>query len=477
MSKIKEIICVELVNNIIDEYKYKALMGFNKDSYILFCSACKDENLESILSDKTRILSDATNSSRELVKYKQILESDNIKTMGWVYSRVENLPKDIKTVSIQGNIDDIQYFVKHNEMLKDKEIIIGNNLALNDEMVNKLNYYFGKYDNVLYMIEGNTLPITMEEYKATLLYINNIVNMVKRYNYSPLEKLIYAYDIIRSREYHDVDNINKYYYSRDLTGACLGEDIVCFGFARILREVLNKLNISTINIYLNATFKKPNHVRNLIYLNDTTYNVNGFYELDTTFDCKKPDSNYLLSYHYFLKTIKEMADSDNKNNYLNSFKTIDERVIIDYQQYLSDGILTDNIKRIEESIIMFSILQGIDINLASDNANNLDLLINYKNLLNRPLDNRVFLDALNNVITNEYYGAYSYGFKEFYYILRNSNFKFINGFNIEKLGNDKNDYIKGWLDSYINNHAMQRIMTGQKLTKCLKRYALNRIDK
>ena len=175
MSKIKEIICVELVNNIIDEYKYKALMGFNKDSYILFCSACKDENLESILNDKTRILSDATNSSRELVKYKQILESDNIKTMGWVYSRVENLPKDIKTVSIQGNIDDIQYFVKHNEMLKDKEIIIGNNLALNDEMVNKLNYYFGKYDNVLYMIEGNTLPITMEEYKATLLYINNIV--------------------------------------------------------------------------------------------------------------------------------------------------------------------------------------------------------------------------------------------------------------------------------------------------------------
>ena len=52
MNEIKEIICVELDNDFNDEYKYKALMGFNKESYILFCSACRDEKYEIILSNK-----------------------------------------------------------------------------------------------------------------------------------------------------------------------------------------------------------------------------------------------------------------------------------------------------------------------------------------------------------------------------------------------------------------------------------------
>ena len=56
--------------------------------------------------------------------------------------------------------------------------------------------------------------------------------------------------------------------------------------------------------------------------------------------------------------MKEMAESDTKNNYLNSLKTIDEESIRDYQQYLSNSTLTDNIKRTEESIIKLSILNN-----------------------------------------------------------------------------------------------------------------------
>ena len=465
MSEIKEIICVELDNDFNDEYKYKAIMGFNKESYTLYCSAGKNEDYETMLSKKMQILSDADKSSREFVKKRYIRISDNIKTMDWVQSRVENLKDDIKTVNIKGKIDDIYYFVKQNSILTDKELIIGNNMPLNDEDFNKLYKYFGHDDDVLYGIKGNNSPIKIDEYRATLLYINNIVKMVERNNYSPLEKLIYAYDIIRSKEYKEVDTKEKYYYSRDLTSVCLGDYIVCVGFANILREVLNKLGIPTINIYFNSKVNKPSHVRNLVYLDDSAYHINGFYELDATFDCKNRISNYLLSYRYFLKTPQEMAYSDEKNNYVSSFKFINEEVTNDYHQFLNDNILTDQIRKLKDSLNELFMMKEKNV-LSEKKSSYINLLRQYKDYLNQPVDNITFFNALYHVRSNEYYqdsNLYPYGIKEFYYIIYNSNFKMINGDCID--------------DLLSNNENLQKNMLGIKLTKSLKEYSLNRIDK
>lgn len=471
MNEIKEIICVELDNDFNDEYKYKALMGFNKESYILFCSACRDEKYEIILSNKKQILSDTYKSSKELVKENCIPANDNIKTMDWVYSSIETLKDSIKTVNIKGNLDDICYFVKHNAILKDKELIIGNNLPLTMEVFDKLNDYFGKYDNVLYKIEGNFLPITIEEYRATLIYINNIINMVEKHDYSPLEKLIYVYDIIRSREYNEVDTKEKYYYSRDLTSACLGDYIVCVGFSNIVREILNKLGIPTINLYLNSKINEPSHVRNLVYLNDSIYNINGFYELDVTFGCKKINRKYLLNYRYFLKTPSEMAKSDKENNYDNSFKFIDEKALNDYQQFLKDNILTDNIREIKDSIAEFYMMKEkrilVSKYLDENKFNYYDLLLNYYNLLNRPIDNRTFFDALLRVRNNIFYqdNNQSFGLTELYSILKYSNFKFDNDNSVEQVDDN---YIKSWLEKYRTSNGLANRIPVVKLTRGLK---------
>jgi hypothetical protein len=105
--------------------------------------------------------------------------------------------------------------------------------------------------------------------------------------------------------------------------------------------------------------------------------------------------------------------------------------------------------------------------LDENKFNYYDLLLNYYNLLNRPIDNRTFFDALFRVRNNIFYqdNNQSFGLTELYSILKYSNFKFDNDNSVEQLDDN---YIKSWLEKYRTSNGLANRIPVVKLTRGLK---------
>ena len=71
----------------------------------------------------------------------------------------------------------------------------------------------------LFLVEGNSELITIDEFKKTIDYISEVVRKIKRHNLSPLEEIIYAYvlriefilrkDMMRENQNHVI--LQKFY--------------------------------------------------------------------------------------------------------------------------------------------------------------------------------------------------------------------------------------------------------------------------
>lgn len=184
-----------------------------------------------------------------------------------------------------------------------------------DEQIYNLNDYptikekYQSNPNIYFHIEGNTQPISIAEFEKTYNIINNIVSKIQKLNLSPLEQIMYVYDLARDRVYKEELITEPPYISRDLTSVLLGNRIVCVGFSNIFNQILENLGITSKKDHLKSIdSNEPNHVRNIVYVYDKKYNIEGNYLFDLTLDCKDniDDNTYLNSYRYFAKTKKEM---------------------------------------------------------------------------------------------------------------------------------------------------------------------------
>lgn len=184
-----------------------------------------------------------------------------------------------------------------------------------DEKIYNLNDYptikeqYKNNQNIYFYIEGNTQPISITDFEKTYNIINDIVSKIKKLNLSPLEQIMYIYDLVRDRIYTKELITEPPFISRDLTSVLLGNRIVCVGYANIFNQILQNLGIISKKEHLqNIDQNEPNHVRNIVYIQDKTYNIEGNYLFDLTLDSKdrEDDNTYLNSYRYFAKTKKEI---------------------------------------------------------------------------------------------------------------------------------------------------------------------------
>ncbi len=223
-----------------------------------------------------------------------------------------NLPnnqlfRDCKSTIIRGAFSDVITFINNNPELKNAEIVYDTELELNKDTLEQIKLYFGNIPSMKFRIKGNSQAISLDEYEKTVYAINDIVSKVKKYDYSPMEQLMYSYDLVRDRFYVKEDENEEEYVSRDLSSALLGDKIVCVGFANIYNEVVSLLGFGSRVFYLVDEERCIGHVRNLIYVDDSKYDINGLYFFDPTFDCKKSENNYfLMEYMFFAKTYREM---------------------------------------------------------------------------------------------------------------------------------------------------------------------------
>ncbi len=161
----------------------------------------------------------------------------------------------------------------------------------------------------------------LDEFEEMVDSLNTMVSLIESKGLSPLEKLMYAYDMVKANPYVKEAVKNHSGDSRYLHKVLTGDKIVCAGYSRILEELANRLNIPCS--YITGNSVKNNsiigrHARNLVYLKDDKYNIDGFFELDATWDSySKESKNKIAYYNHFLMPI----NSRNRKEYLNYKKS------------------------------------------------------------------------------------------------------------------------------------------------------------
>lgn len=144
--------------------------------------------------------------------------------------------------------------------------------------------------------------IRYEEFFNMFKELDKIINFVKRYNLSQIEQVMLIYDIIKANKYKKESDNENYNESRDLNRIINGDKIVCVGYANLINYILTSLKIKNRIVLMNYSNKRERHVRNLVFINDKKYNINGLFLLDCTWDSKK-DQKYLNNYNFFLKSL------------------------------------------------------------------------------------------------------------------------------------------------------------------------------
>ena len=133
---------------------------------------------------------------------------------------------------------------------------------------------------------GRTSVATLDEFLAMRDTLNYYKELILQNDLSSLERVIYAYDLIKSYKYQESTNKND---SRNIHSIVRDGKIVCVGYAEFLNELLKEVGIEsyTISTSVPTDNGSVDHRRSIIAINDDKYNINGLYAFDTTWDSNK----------------------------------------------------------------------------------------------------------------------------------------------------------------------------------------------
>lgn len=245
--------------------------------------------------------------------FKNDTSEVGIKTVEFInkcYDKIPELLANAEFVYFPYDIKEVAKYLQKNPELNDKKIILSTEFIFDDNFIDEIRDTFSNnVDNLYFIVQGNSNVVCFSECVETLKKLSAIVADVKRFNFSPLEQIMYVYDYVRDREYIEEGEFDDKSISRDLTKALLGERIVCTGFSNIFNAILRKLEIKSNTYDLKGN---PGHTRNIVHVEDSKYGVDGVYFFDTTWDskCQKTGFKFLDSYKFFCKT-KEEIDTFN----------------------------------------------------------------------------------------------------------------------------------------------------------------------
>ena len=425
------------VNEESELFNYNLYMGINSFDYEI--------TINTDLSDDFAKLIFSTGDIEEAIDFE--LETSNDPEVIDFYKQVKGKQRELlqnaEYVAFNFDIKSIANYVKKNPILKTKKILITDVYDLNPDIVKDIQTYFGdETSNIYFDVAGNNSFISFKEYGDTIRIINEMVDDTNRFNFSPLEKIMYAYDLVRNRVYtSEGDNEDKN-ISRTLSSVLLGDKIVCAGYAVVFKTLLEKLGINNREVYLYNADKTGGHARNEIYVQDEKYGIDGVYYFDTTWDSKKEedDNSYLLRYRFFAKTKESMDRIDNgrlvDENFPYFSKDIIEKVKKIIKEKGVEGISPLLLKSVNHmssvvygrSIInkhMMSPLVPEAYRLTEDKIMaDLEGLSDY---FTKPLSADVLLEVLYNVRKNQYYldpEKYQFGLNEFLKIVLLSGWEF-----------------------------------------------------
>lgn len=429
-----------------EDDKYELSRETNDNEYDLILNIDKNDLLSEVLSYENlkEFLIDEREVLGKMGRDQEFL--DFIKFINDILDKKINILESFDTVSFSSlNYDDILQFLNKNKILKDKNI----RLNENDMSINLIRKKFKDYKNISFLLTGNQEIVSLEDYEKTKDKIEQIINIIKKYDLSPMEEVMFAYDIVRDRIYKEEALKESDRNSRDLSRVLLGDEIVCEGYATLFDEILNRLAIKSKRYYLDSKNGDAGHVRNIAFIKDDKYDIDGIYYFDTTWDSRRSvdDKNYLLSYKYFAKQKGDFCGIDQKyglsdktflqysKNFVWEFKSIVEEKgissvpdsMIMTINKLSDFIDEGRSKIQYYPFILKKMMPNYSFDIKIDEKKVIDKLIEYTALLEQPIDAYKMLMILHKVRTCENMEdekKYPFRVGDFYKILKISGWKF-----------------------------------------------------
>lgn len=143
------------------------------------------------------------------------------------------------------------------------------------------------------------------EFRSLVETIRWYRELINSYNLSPVEKLAFAYDIMKTFEYNAEKKNEDSSISREPQKIIFSGNIVCAGYSIFLKEVIRGLDPNIkLDTYSLTCFEDNDvvvtgrHMRNIVRINDDKYNIHGIYSLDATWDSysKKRVKMYGIDY-------------------------------------------------------------------------------------------------------------------------------------------------------------------------------------
>ena len=266
-------------------------------------------------------------------------------------------------------------------------------------------------DNIYFKIKGDIKEIDFNRCYNAFYYIEQLIEKINSYNFSPLEKIMYVYDIVREKKYKKEKDSKQAYLSNDIGYVTTTDYIVCFGYANIFSFILNKLNINNSIYYLPSLKDKPGHKRNLIYINDEKYDINCNLFFDPTYDSKKErDKHWLYKYKYFGKNITDFIIQDIINEVTDNNITINNistkyltsqtflKILIEVKkvQYLKENLVNLDISFFLNSLKMY--INGSD-NISDKEWKKLLILLKENNI-DKQIEQTKLVKILENTHKN-----------------------------------------------------------------------------
>lgn len=120
-----------------------------------------------------------------------------------------------------------------------------------------------------------------------------VINLIKYYrsfidkDLTPLEKVCYAYDLVKSIKTPGV--FNDLVYTGNIKHYIDTGNIACMGYSTLLKNLLDNIddNINIKSFITKSNTKDLYHARNIIYIKDSVYELDGIFLLDATWDSNK----------------------------------------------------------------------------------------------------------------------------------------------------------------------------------------------
>lgn len=290
-----------------------------EDKFTIGISA-HDFNLEVYVDEEESLEKQLKN--RELFDYCMdfldgiIEDEDQLKQQEYISEHFDNILDSVEYIKLSfEEIDNIE-FIKKNPIVLTKKIVLDDLLDITDydKLMELIDKYKDIIDKVYVHLSGNTNYVSLLDCYKTINVIKEQANSIKELNLSPMETIMYVYDQVRNRVYVSESEDETSYKSRDLSEVLFGDKIVCAGYANIFHILLHYIGIDNLKVHLSEKNNPlSGHARNVVYVKDDKYNIDGVYYFDPTWNSKRKNetSEYLYRYTYFAKTRKFMDDDKN----------------------------------------------------------------------------------------------------------------------------------------------------------------------